>query len=96
MFNDPPSDRVIDDLKRVLADAERLFSTATDEAQGRSAETLQHLRDRLSRLQDDISTRAREGAQQAEHYVQQNPWQAVGIAAGIGLVLGVLLGRPRR
>lgn len=96
MFKDDPSDRVLDDLKRVLADAEQLFSTATEEAQGRSAETLQGLRERLARLESELGARAREGAQQAERYVSENPWQAVGIAAGVGLLLGVLLGRPRR
>ena len=96
MFKDEPSERVLDDLKRVLADAEHLFSAATEEAQGRSAETLQGLRERLVRLDAELTSRAREGAQHAERYVTENPWQAVGIAAGVGLLLGVLLGRPRR
>lgn len=70
MFNDGPTDRVLDDLKQ--------------------------LRDRLVKLEEEISSKARDGAQQAERYVHDNPWQAMGIAAGIGLVIGVLLGRPRR
>jgi ElaB/YqjD/DUF883 family membrane-anchored ribosome-binding protein len=28
-----------------------------------------------------------------EDYMRRNPWQSVGIAAGVGLVLGVLLAR---
>jgi ElaB/YqjD/DUF883 family membrane-anchored ribosome-binding protein len=32
-------------------------------------------------------------AGEAEEYVRGNPWQAIGIAAGIGLVLGVLMSR---
>jgi ElaB/YqjD/DUF883 family membrane-anchored ribosome-binding protein len=27
-----------------------------------------------------------------DEYVHENPWQAVGVAAGAGLVLGVLMG----
>jgi ElaB/YqjD/DUF883 family membrane-anchored ribosome-binding protein len=37
--------------------------------------------------------RAREVAQAADEYVRENPWQSVGIAAGIGLVVGMLLAR---
>ena len=50
-------------------------------------------RERLSGLEQELLDRARDAAQDAEHYVRRNPWQSVGIAAGIGLVLGVLLSR---
>ena len=29
----------------------------------------------------------------AEQYVQENPWQAIGIAAGVGLLIGLLANR---
>ena len=32
-------------------------------------------------------------AREAERYVQDNPWQAVGIAAGVAFLLGYLIGR---
>ena len=32
-------------------------------------------------------------ANDANEFVRDNPWQAVGIAAGIGLVLGLLISR---
>jgi ElaB/YqjD/DUF883 family membrane-anchored ribosome-binding protein len=28
-----------------------------------------------------------------DHQVHENPWTAVGIAAGVGLIVGILLGR---
>jgi len=34
-----------------------------------------------------------EAVKATETYVRENPWQSVGIAAGIGLVLGLLISR---
>jgi ElaB/YqjD/DUF883 family membrane-anchored ribosome-binding protein len=36
---------------------------------------------------------SREAAQQTDKYVRENPWQAVGIAAAVGLVAGLLIRR---
>jgi len=37
--------------------------------------------------------KARNAAKDAERYVRDNPWQSVGLAAGIGLIIGVLISR---
>ena len=37
--------------------------------------------------------KAKEAAKATDDYVQDNPWQAVGIAAGVGFLLGLLIGR---
>jgi ElaB/YqjD/DUF883 family membrane-anchored ribosome-binding protein len=41
----------------------------------------------------DMTERARECMQTTDTYVRDNPWQAVGIAAGLGLVVGLLVSR---
>ena len=48
---------------------------------------------RLTEVEEEAMRRAREIADATEEYVRENPWQSVGIAAGVGLVLGLLLGR---
>lgn len=40
-----------------------------------------------------ISDRARNTAKDADHYVREQPWQAMGITAAVGLLIGFLLGR---
>jgi ElaB/YqjD/DUF883 family membrane-anchored ribosome-binding protein len=40
-----------------------------------------------------VRDRAEEAVATAEAYVQQNPWQSVGIAAGVGFLLGLLASR---
>ena len=44
-------------------------------------------------LEAEALKHARVLAGEADEYVRGNPWQAVGIAAGIGLLLGVLMMR---
>ena len=37
--------------------------------------------------------KTKQAARATDDYVHDNPWQAVGVAAAIGLALGVLIGR---
>jgi ElaB/YqjD/DUF883 family membrane-anchored ribosome-binding protein len=41
---------------------------------------------------EELEGRIKERATSVDEYVHENPWQAVGVAAGAGLVLGVLMG----
>ena len=40
-----------------------------------------------------LRERAQQAARDTEEYVRDNPWRAIGVAAGIGLVLGMILSR---
>lgn len=44
-----------------------------------------------AQIQDAVVTRTREAAETTDQYVHENPWKVIGIAAGLGFVLGVLL-----
>ena len=59
----------------------------------RAAESLRQARERLGALEDELFSRARDAARDTDRYVRDNPWQSIGIAAGVGLLLGLLLGR---
>jgi ElaB/YqjD/DUF883 family membrane-anchored ribosome-binding protein len=94
------AEQLIDDLTSVVRDAESLLrATATQtgekvqEVRARAEESLQKAKERLASVEEETLARARALAGDADEYVRGNPWQAVGIAAGIGLVLGVLLSR---
>jgi ElaB/YqjD/DUF883 family membrane-anchored ribosome-binding protein len=91
---------LIDDLTAVIRDAESLLrATAAQtgdrvaEIRTRAEETVRQAKERLAGVEQQALERARELAGDAEQYVRSNPWQAVGIAAGVGLVLGLLLTR---
>lgn len=54
-------------------------------------ETLESAKRHLNDVLDGISDRAREYGRYADETVQQNPWTAVGIGFGVGVVMGALL-----
>ena len=50
----------------------------------------------VGNLSGVIAERARTGATATDNYVRAQPWQAVGISAGLGILIGFVLGRGRR
>lgn len=94
------TDQLVADLKTVMNDAEALLratSTQTgekiQEARARAEESLRQAKVRLTEIEQEALKRAREVADATDEYVRTNPWQSVGIAAGVGLLLGLLLSR---
>jgi ElaB/YqjD/DUF883 family membrane-anchored ribosome-binding protein len=93
-------DRLMSDLRLVIADAEELLRMTADQAgetaaevRGRIQTRMQQARAELARLQDAVVTRAKEAGHVADEFVHDNPWKSIGVAAGIGLVVGLLVGR---
>jgi ElaB/YqjD/DUF883 family membrane-anchored ribosome-binding protein len=82
-----------EELRELVSDAEALLRAGTDSdgapARERIQATLQELRGRLAALEEQVGTRARE----VDNYVRDNPWQAVAVAGGVALLLGLIMGR---
>jgi ElaB/YqjD/DUF883 family membrane-anchored ribosome-binding protein len=88
------------DFRAVMDDIDALMTATTSQAEGEAKALRARIRDRLDdakeRLADaqhEAVRKAKEAAGAANDYVHDNPWQAVGVAAAIGLALGVLIGR---
>jgi ElaB/YqjD/DUF883 family membrane-anchored ribosome-binding protein len=47
----------------------------------------------LRELQDAALDKTKEAARATDEYVHDHPWTMVGVAAGVGLVIGLLLRR---
>jgi len=93
-------DKLVEDMQVVVRDAEALLKATSaqtgeklQEVRARVQETLGQARVRLSEIEGQAMQRAKDIAGSADELVQENPWQAVGIAAGVGLLLGLLLSR---
>lgn len=93
-------DRLMSDLRLVIADAEELLRLTADQAghgvaeiRGRVEGRLQQAKAELASLQDAAIARAKAAGHAADEFVHENPWKAIGVAAGIGLVVGLLIGR---
>jgi ElaB/YqjD/DUF883 family membrane-anchored ribosome-binding protein len=94
------ADQLIEDLHAVIRDAEGLLGATASQAgekvaaaRARAEESVREAKARLSGVEDELLKGARVLAEDAEQYVRANPWQSVGIAAGVGLALGLLLNR---
>ncbi|ACO78111.1 hypothetical protein AvCA_18990 [Azotobacter vinelandii CA] len=91
---------VIDEFHALLDDTERLLrqgaAVGDDEADALRAKIEGNLERARATLKDS-EERLREQGQAAieatEAYVHSNPWKALGIAAGVGLLFGLLAGR---
>jgi ElaB/YqjD/DUF883 family membrane-anchored ribosome-binding protein len=53
--------------------------------------SLDQAKRQLNEVLDNVSERAREYTRYADEQVQQNPWTAVGVGFGVGVVMGALL-----
>jgi len=93
-------DQLVGDMKAVIADAEELLKATTGATgeriaavRARAEETLKNARQRIANLDDVVVNQAKDAAKQADSYVRENPWGAVGIAAVAGLLVGVMIAR---
>jgi ElaB/YqjD/DUF883 family membrane-anchored ribosome-binding protein len=93
-------DKLMTDLKLVIADAEELLKMTAGQAGEKAGELRQRMQARMEQAKTDLANlqemaigRAKDAGKAAEAYVQENPWTSVGIAAGVGLLLGMLISR---
>jgi ElaB/YqjD/DUF883 family membrane-anchored ribosome-binding protein len=93
-------EKIVQDFKTVYSDVEELLratASQTGEKIGVIRERLQehmhNAKDRLAETKDVVVDKTKQAARATDEYVHDNPWHAVGIAAGVGLVIGLLIGR---
>ena len=92
--------KLVSDMKVVVADAEeslRATAGVAGEKMGDLRERIgERLRDAKLRLADAeaaLVDRTKAAARATDDFVHDNPWRAVGVAAAVGLLLGVIIGR---
>ncbi len=89
-------DYATDELRAFLADVEDLVKRVgnvsdADVARARAkvVGALGDVRRLASDGADTLRDRARAAAEQADEYVRDRPWQSIGLAAALGLIVGV-------
>jgi ElaB/YqjD/DUF883 family membrane-anchored ribosome-binding protein len=90
--------RLAQNVQTVLSDAQELMRLAAGEAgQGfkeareRLEVSTQAARKQLAAMQESAVQNAREASRATDSYVRENPWEAVGIGAALGVLVGLLL-----
>ena len=94
------TDTLFEQLQTVIRDSEELLKASAafagdkiEQARMRAKESLRSAKERLAGLSDDVVSQTQDFMGKGNHYVRDNPWQAIGFAAAIGFVLGALLTR---
>lgn len=94
------SDKLMQDLRAVMVDAEELLKATAgqtgeriEKVRARAEQSVSKARQRMQAAGQDLQAAAESAAREVNDRVQENPWTAIGVAAGVGLVLGIMLGR---
>lgn len=100
MSNDVTKDKLVADLKVVIADAEELLrATASQagekagEARVRIQQSLRAAKDKLMQLEAVALEKTKQAARATDEYVHENPWKVIGISACVAVVIGILVSR---
>lgn len=95
-------ERLMQDLRVVVADAEELLRATAGQAgdkvtsaRERIQESLVSARERLASAEQAMVEKTRQAAKATDEYVHENPWKSIGVAAGAGLIIGMLISRSR-
>jgi ElaB/YqjD/DUF883 family membrane-anchored ribosome-binding protein len=84
---------MVDDAEALLRHAVRDAGEGYDDARGRLERSLKTARSELEGVEHALLDNARRAKQATDEYVHQHPWQSMGIGAGVGLLLGMLISR---
>jgi len=90
------TDKLVTDLKAVAHDTEELLKASAGEVSDKAREARARLSAALERAKDScerLQEKAVESAKAADKVVREHPYQSIGIAFGVGLLIGVLVTR---
>lgn len=92
------SEKLIDEIKSVVADAEAILRATKGQAGAEVAQLhatmtgrLAAAKNHLVAVETAVVESSRMAAKHADEYIHDKPWQSVFVAVGLGLVLGYLI-----
>ena len=92
--------KLVSDMKVVVSDAEEILRATAGVAgermvdlRERIAERLREAKMRLADAEAALVDRTKAAARATDDYVNDNPWQPVGTVAGVGVSVGIIIGR---
>mgnify|MGYP002261267996 CR=1 FL=1 len=100
-MKDVTVDKLMDDLRVVVSDAEELLKATAGQAnekvaavRARAQASVDQAKVRMATLGDQVTLRSREAVKVTDEYVHDNPWQSIGVAAGFALCIGTAIAWP--
>jgi ElaB/YqjD/DUF883 family membrane-anchored ribosome-binding protein len=96
----PETEKLMKDLRAVVVDTEDLIKATAgqtgeriEKVRARAEESLRAARQRVQSAGGDMQAAAEGAARQLDGQVRDNAWTAIAVAAGAGLIAGILLAR---
>ncbi|MDO9366243.1 MAG: YqjD family protein [Methylotenera sp.] len=93
-------DQLINEFKSVVFDAEALLKATANtsgdkiaEVRAKAEKSLNIAKAKLADAQDEMLAKTKAAAKVTDVYVHENPWRSIGLAASVGVVIGLLIGR---
>lgn len=93
-------EKLMSDLQVVIGDAETLLRMTSDEVGEGASDLRRRIVDRMNQAKAELAhvqqvavAKVKEAGHVTDEFVHENPWKSIGIAAGAGLVIGLLISR---
>jgi ElaB/YqjD/DUF883 family membrane-anchored ribosome-binding protein len=87
--------QVLNDAEELLKNSEQQAGEGFHSAKSKLEATLRSAKHEIHRIEDKVVKTVKESAKATDAYVHENPWKTAGIAAGVGLLIGVLIARSK-
>lgn len=94
------TDKLKSDMKNLVADVDELLRATASQTGEKIAvlrdkmqEHARNAREHMADAKEVVVDKTRQAARATDDFVHENPWRAVGIAAGVGLIIGMLIAR---
>lgn len=106
VLGDVSKDKLMEDLRVVVADAEELLRATAGQAGEKLSEKMSTTRERIQEnltsakvrliaAEEAVVAKTKQAAKATDEYVHENPWKSVGIGAAVGVIVGLLISRGR-
>jgi ElaB/YqjD/DUF883 family membrane-anchored ribosome-binding protein len=93
-------EKLVSDFKVVIGDAEELLKATAGqvgeragEARERFEKTVKNWKKNIIEAEEIVIDKTKEAAKATDSYVRDNPWKAVGVAAAVGFLAGLVINR---
>lgn len=95
-------EKLMQDFRMIVTDAEELLRATAgvagekvSAARERIQNNLAAAKERLNEAEFAVVERTMYATKATDEYVHENPWKAIGVAASVGVIVGMLIGRGR-
>lgn len=99
-LSDVTKEQLIADFKTVMSDAEALIKATANQGgealasvRAKAEASLARAKAQMADAEAALLARAKAAAKATDVYVHENPWKAIGISAGLALLVGFIMGR---